>query len=271
MTGATAVSPALPAPRDLARSVLETHGQELRLLKVLGVARTVGTGRGTRRGPRVAAGAAKPPVALSLSPSLADVRLGNPFQHQLHRPPTRLPQKRPRAPRRLPSPAGQGKRGTGTPKAQSGGQDGVPKALRATVSPGAALHGPGLRLRLPARRAVVDGAVWPGAGEGSGFPSLGEHVPTHILGTSFGCGVNPTFVSPPAARRQHPAPLPRHPPSRRHQPGSPIIIIIIITIAAATPAPPAPRRRVPPGDIPPPPVPSGAGIKKFWGRTCVWG
>ncbi|XP_071661549.1 uncharacterized protein [Patagioenas fasciata] len=33
VTGATAVSPALPAPRDLARSVLETHGQELRLLK----------------------------------------------------------------------------------------------------------------------------------------------------------------------------------------------------------------------------------------------
>ncbi|XP_065486403.1 uncharacterized protein LOC135986344 [Caloenas nicobarica] len=40
VTGATAVSPGLPAPRDLARSVLETHGQELRLLKVLGVART---------------------------------------------------------------------------------------------------------------------------------------------------------------------------------------------------------------------------------------
>lgn len=128
VTGATAVSPALPAPRDLARSVLETHGQELRLLKVLGVARTVGTGRGTRWGPRVPSGTAKPPVALSLSASLADVRLGDPFQHQLHRPPTRLPQKRPRAPRRrLPSPAGQGKRGQGPPGHKAGDRSVSPR------------------------------------------------------------------------------------------------------------------------------------------------
>ncbi|XP_033916335.1 uncharacterized protein [Melopsittacus undulatus] len=40
LAAGAAVPPALPAPRDLARSVLETHGQELRLLKVLGVART---------------------------------------------------------------------------------------------------------------------------------------------------------------------------------------------------------------------------------------
>ncbi|XP_041320109.1 uncharacterized protein LOC121351805 isoform X3 [Pyrgilauda ruficollis] len=38
---APAVPPAMPAPRELARSVLETHGQELRLLRLLGVARTV--------------------------------------------------------------------------------------------------------------------------------------------------------------------------------------------------------------------------------------
>lgn len=43
---APAVPPALPAPRELARSVLETHGQELRLLRLLGVARTVGKKRG---------------------------------------------------------------------------------------------------------------------------------------------------------------------------------------------------------------------------------
>ncbi|XP_057258878.1 uncharacterized protein LOC130595854 [Pezoporus wallicus] len=40
LAAGAAVPPALPAPRDLARSVLETHGQELRLLKMLGVART---------------------------------------------------------------------------------------------------------------------------------------------------------------------------------------------------------------------------------------
>ncbi|KAM6104158.1 uncharacterized protein LJ206_018278 isoform 2-T2 [Theristicus caerulescens] len=41
LAAGAAVPPGLPAPRDLARSVLETHGQELRLLKLLGVARTV--------------------------------------------------------------------------------------------------------------------------------------------------------------------------------------------------------------------------------------
>ncbi|KAM7124121.1 uncharacterized protein J5F26_001918 isoform 1-T1 [Ciconia maguari] len=40
LAAGAAVPPGLPAPRDLARSVLETHGQELRLLKLLGVART---------------------------------------------------------------------------------------------------------------------------------------------------------------------------------------------------------------------------------------
>ncbi|KQK82987.1 hypothetical protein AAES_69095 [Amazona aestiva] len=40
LAAGAALPPALPAPRDLARSVLETHGQELRLLKMLGVART---------------------------------------------------------------------------------------------------------------------------------------------------------------------------------------------------------------------------------------
>nr|XP_032602465.2 uncharacterized protein LOC115494112 isoform X2 [Taeniopygia guttata] len=35
-----AVTGAVPAPRELARSVLETHGQELRLLRLLGVTRT---------------------------------------------------------------------------------------------------------------------------------------------------------------------------------------------------------------------------------------
>ncbi|XP_069634518.1 uncharacterized protein [Haliaeetus albicilla] len=41
LAASAAVPPALPAPRDLARSVLETHGQELRLLKLLGVTRTI--------------------------------------------------------------------------------------------------------------------------------------------------------------------------------------------------------------------------------------
>ncbi|XP_075603284.1 uncharacterized protein LOC142600808 isoform X4 [Balearica regulorum gibbericeps] len=40
LAAGTAVPPGLPTPCDLARSVLETHGQELRLLKLLGVART---------------------------------------------------------------------------------------------------------------------------------------------------------------------------------------------------------------------------------------
>ncbi|KAM9650178.1 uncharacterized protein ACIBXB_012102 isoform 3-T3 [Morphnus guianensis] len=40
LAASAAVPPGLPAPRDLARSVLETHGQELRLLKLLGVTRT---------------------------------------------------------------------------------------------------------------------------------------------------------------------------------------------------------------------------------------
>ncbi|XP_064018501.1 cathelicidin antimicrobial peptide isoform X4 [Pogoniulus pusillus] len=40
LAAGAAVPPGLPAPRDLARSVLETHGQELKLLKVLGVTRT---------------------------------------------------------------------------------------------------------------------------------------------------------------------------------------------------------------------------------------
>lgn len=40
LAAGAAVPPGLPAPRDLARSVLETHGQELRLLKLLGVTRT---------------------------------------------------------------------------------------------------------------------------------------------------------------------------------------------------------------------------------------
>lgn len=44
LAASAAVPPGLPAPRDLARSVLETHGQELRLLKLLGVTRTVGEG-----------------------------------------------------------------------------------------------------------------------------------------------------------------------------------------------------------------------------------
>lgn len=44
LAAGAAVPPGLPAPRDLARSVLETHGQELKLLKLLGVARTVGAG-----------------------------------------------------------------------------------------------------------------------------------------------------------------------------------------------------------------------------------
>ncbi|KAM6089514.1 uncharacterized protein VSU04_001863 [Chlamydotis macqueenii] len=40
LAAGAAAPPGVPAPRDLARSVLETHGQELRLLKLLGVART---------------------------------------------------------------------------------------------------------------------------------------------------------------------------------------------------------------------------------------
>ncbi|XP_074675180.1 uncharacterized protein LOC141921082 [Strix aluco] len=40
LAAGAAVPLGLPPPRDLARSVLETHGQELKLLKVLGVTRT---------------------------------------------------------------------------------------------------------------------------------------------------------------------------------------------------------------------------------------
>ncbi|XP_074754302.1 uncharacterized protein LOC141957192 isoform X2 [Athene noctua] len=40
LAAGAAVPPGLPAPRDLARSVLETHGQDLKLLKLLGVTRT---------------------------------------------------------------------------------------------------------------------------------------------------------------------------------------------------------------------------------------
>ncbi|XP_051662137.1 potassium/sodium hyperpolarization-activated cyclic nucleotide-gated channel 4-like [Manacus candei] len=40
LAAGAAIPPGMPAPRDLARSVLETHGQDLRLLKLLGVTRT---------------------------------------------------------------------------------------------------------------------------------------------------------------------------------------------------------------------------------------
>lgn len=115
-TGA-AIPPGLPAPRDLARSVLETHGQELKLLKVLGVVRTVGTGFG-QWGGGVGGGThlGGDPFFRSVLLPTTDFRLGNPFQHQLHRPAARLSQKPPRPPRhRLPSPTGQGKPGTVSP------------------------------------------------------------------------------------------------------------------------------------------------------------
>ncbi|KAK2514034.1 hypothetical protein Q9233_015147 [Columba guinea] len=81
VTGATAVSPALPAPRDLARSVLETHGQELRLLKVLGVARTQPGGSTQPRTPG--------------TPGAAGTSAGHPSSSSSSSPPRPPPRPRP--------------------------------------------------------------------------------------------------------------------------------------------------------------------------------
>lgn len=156
-----------------------------------------------------------------------------------------------------------------------------PRCSGSLRPPGTAVHGPGLRLRLPARRAAVDGGVRPGAGEGSRspHPRWGTVVvtcvclPAHFGDVFWPQGEAHLYFSPLAAWRQHPVPLFQHPTSLRHQPGSPIIIVIIL---AATPASSAPRRRIPAGDIPPPPVPNRAGIKIFSGSyVCVgdtgWG
>lgn len=108
LAASAAVPPGLPAPRDLARSVLETHGQELRLLKLLGVTRTVGEGwairwvqlgvpsSGTHLGEDPFLCRCREATDSSvLFPPPAVIRLGHPFQHQLHRPAARLPQKPP--------------------------------------------------------------------------------------------------------------------------------------------------------------------------------
>lgn len=140
LAAGAAVPPALPAPRDLARSVLETHGQELRLLKMLGVARTVGAGRATggvqlRHPSRWDPFPHRHWEATKVLVLPADIRLGHPFQHQLHRPAARLPQKPARPPRgRLPSPAGQGKSGTGSPRHMEGDRK-VPPRCSGSVCP----------------------------------------------------------------------------------------------------------------------------------------
>ena len=91
LAAGAAVPPGLPAPRDLARSVLETHGQELRLLKLLGVARTVGEGwamrwvqlgapsSGTHPGGDPFPRRRREATVGSMLLLLADVRLGHPF------------------------------------------------------------------------------------------------------------------------------------------------------------------------------------------------
>lgn len=198
--------PVPPAPRELARAVLEAHGQDagtgLKLLKLQGVTRTVGACSAAERfSPRGGfAPRRRRPFFLFFPP--AEVRLGHALHHQPHRPRDGLPQKpRCAATRWLQSPAGPGRCGV-TPKHEGGHR---PLPCLATTLPSTPGTGsgcsPGPFASSPCRSREFGPPGLP-QGQRQALASLG--FPT---APSQGWGLSaspPPSVSPPSPRQvQH--------------------------------------------------------------------
>ncbi|XP_064018498.1 cathelicidin antimicrobial peptide isoform X1 [Pogoniulus pusillus] len=182
LAAGAAVPPGLPAPRDLARSVLETHGQELKLLKVLGVTRTTfdwGTHFSLnftarrpacpRRLPERRAASCQPrPGRVSLAPSPShNLDLGHTKMSPGH------------------------SQGRSMPQVQQ---------CRAQVSVFAFLPDVPLSM-VECSQELVRPAGAPILGVGDSSRDV-----SHLLGTFFGCRVKPTLISPsqqPSGSAQH--------------------------------------------------------------------